>query len=99
MKRWQDHFDKRWQKAKQLLGEGRVVLRYSAPSFFLFHVKGETDDHEVIYNKGKWMCDCEWNSLHPDNPCSHILASWLWLKRNVGIEVVINGLKQNRKER
>lgn len=86
-RRFQDHVDKRMAKARRLLESGKVKLRYSAPGFLLFSVEGNSDTHEVIYRDGKWFCDCEWNSIHPDNPCSHILAAWLWLKRYVKLDL------------
>lgn len=90
-RKFREHIDRRMLKAKQLLNEGRVKLRYSAPGFFLFVVNGETDDHEVMYREGKWFCDCEWNSIHPESPCSHILAAWLWLKRYAGLKIPFPG--------
>lgn len=81
-----NNFERRLSKARRLYNEDRVVLVYFARGFYKFKVKGDTDNHDVIYRDGKWMCDCEWNTIHPDNPCSHILASKMLLER-LGITV------------
>jgi len=64
----------RKEKARRLVEEGLVYLVYSDGDTYVFKVIGDTEPHTVIYRDNRWMCDCKWSALHPDDPCSHILA-------------------------
>ncbi|OYT42799.1 MAG: hypothetical protein B6U78_00140 [Candidatus Aenigmarchaeota archaeon ex4484_224] len=46
-----------------------------------FNVKGENEEHFVIFDKKrkKFSCDCQFFALH-EKPCSHIYAAYLFLK-------------------
>ena len=80
-KRNLSNMERRIKKAKRLLEEGRVSLKFKSKDIVVFKVVGDTDQHTVMYRDGKWMCDCEFNSLYPQYPCSHILACQMWLER------------------
>lgn len=75
------NIDRRLKKAKRLLDEERVILTLKSPDIVAFKVIGDTDTHTVLYRDGKWMCDCEFNSLYPMYPCSHILACQMYLEK------------------
>lgn len=68
------------EKAFKLLREKRVKKDLETELRIHFSVKGETEEHGVIYDKIKknWSCDCKYFSLHR-RVCSHILASKLLL--------------------
>lgn len=70
---------RRLEKASRLLGQGKVSVLYKDGEFVVFRVVGDTDVHEVVYREGVWMCDCEFNSIYPTHPCSHILACQMYL--------------------
>ena len=63
------------KKAFKLLRENRVRKDFETELRIHFSVKGETEEHDVIYDKIKkqWSCDCKYFSLH-QKECSHILA-------------------------
>ena len=69
------------EKAFKLLRENRVKKELETELRIHFLVKGETEDHDVIFDKVKksWNCDCTFFSLHR-KMCSHILASKLLLE-------------------
>ena len=75
---------RRMKKAERLLKEGGVIPVYHSTSddFYEFRVIGDHEVHTVIKRGKLWACDCKFNSLYPDKPCSHILACMLYLDRN-----------------
>ncbi|NPA76335.1 MAG: hypothetical protein GXN93_01095 [Candidatus Diapherotrites archaeon] len=75
------NLERRLGKAKRLLEEGRVELRFNNEDIAVFRVHGDTDEHSVILRAGIWMCDCEFNSIYPQYPCSHILACQMLLEQ------------------
>jgi len=80
-KRNLSNMERRVKKAKRLLEDDRVFLRFRSEDIIIFKVVGDTDLHTVMYRDRKWMCDCEFNSIYPQYPCSHILACQMWLER------------------
>ena len=70
------------KKAFKLLRENRVKKELETELRIHFFVKGETEDHDVIFDKVKksWSCDCRYFSLH-QKECSHILACKLFLEK------------------
>lgn len=70
------------QKGKKLFKTGKVKKELETEKRIHFTVKGETETHYVIFEKGKkeWKCDCKFSSLHHKR-CSHIFACIL--KRKV----------------
>jgi len=70
------------EKAFKLLRENRVKKELETELRIHFFVKGETEDHDVIFDKVKksWSCDCKYFSLH-QKECSHILSCKLFLEK------------------
>lgn len=57
-------------KARRLLVEGRVLIRYVGPQGIRAFVRGDSASmREVTYSGGLWDCPCEARGT-----CSHILA-------------------------
>lgn len=82
-KRNLSNIDRRLQKAKRLIEQNRVFLEFESEDVFAFRVLGDTEEHRVLYRGGKWMCDCEFNSIYPMHPCSHILACQMYLENEI----------------
>ena len=69
------------KKALLLFKKKMVRIELETDKRIHFFVEGETDTHSVIFDKErkKWECDCEFSTLK-HKPCSHIVASYLFLK-------------------
>ncbi|MEM5836489.1 MAG: hypothetical protein QW451_01080 [Candidatus Aenigmatarchaeota archaeon] len=69
------------KKARKLLRENRVKKEIESEKRIHFKVKGETEDHFVIFDKlkGKFSCDCPYFTLK-EKECSHIKAAKILLK-------------------
>jgi hypothetical protein len=56
------------QKAKQYAEErDRIEFTHFSVTF-----RGENNDHEIIYDSGKWNCECSFFASH--GVCSHTMA-------------------------
>ena len=68
------------KKAIQILKEGRVKLDLETDKRTHFKVKGDSEEHSVIFDKEKnnFLCDCKYGSLK-EGYCSHIESSILLL--------------------
>lgn len=62
-------------KARMLLEGDRIRKEMETDKRIHFTVRGETEDHSVIFDivKGKWTCDCRFSAL-TNRECSHITA-------------------------
>ena len=71
------------RKGYWLFKQGKVVKDIETDKRIHFVVKSKMKDHFVIFDKIKkeFSCDCQFFSLHL-KPCSHILASKMFLKGN-----------------
>ncbi|MEM5802096.1 MAG: hypothetical protein QXQ18_01785 [Candidatus Aenigmatarchaeota archaeon] len=69
------------KKAMKLLRGNKVNIDIETEKRTHFTVKGETEEHMVVYDKiqGKWLCDCKFFVLK-EKECSHIYASKILLK-------------------
>ena len=63
------------RKGRELSDSGKVKKDIDSERRTYFTVEGDTQNHSVIFEKGKkeWKCDCKYQSLHNRN-CSHVLA-------------------------
>lgn len=70
------------KKAQLLVKEGRVKKELETDKRIHFKVKGETEEHSVIYDKEKdeYSCDCKYFSLK-QKECSHILGCKIMLRQ------------------
>ena len=66
------------RKALQIFKEGRAKLDLETDKRMHFKVKGDSEEHSVIFDKGKnnFLCDCKYGSLK-EGYCSHIEGSIL----------------------
>lgn len=64
------------EKGKKLYEEGKVRKEIDSLRRVHFIVQGETEEHSVIFDKGKrsWTCDCRYSALQ-NRECSHIVAA------------------------
>ena len=70
------------EKAFKLLRENRVKKELETNLRIHFAVEGETEVHDVIFDKVRkiWSCDCRYFALH-QKECSHILACKLFIEK------------------
>ena len=63
------------QKGREIFNTGKVEKEVETAKRIHFKVQGETEEHSVIYDKGKktFECDCRYASLKA-GMCSHIYA-------------------------
>lgn len=63
------------KKGQRLYESGKVKKELDTKKRTYFNVKGETEEHSVIFDKEKkkWECDCRYWALR-QKVCSHILA-------------------------
>ncbi len=75
--------DKVRKKGSRLFMLGRVRLELDAGRRVYFKVKGDEEEHSVVYDRerNEWSCDCKYWVLH-FKWCSHIYAAYLFLKKN-----------------
>lgn len=68
-------------KGVKLYKLGRVRLLLETDKRIHFRVRGETEEHSVIFDKvkGEWSCDCKFFSLK-EKECSHLIACELYLQ-------------------
>ena len=66
------------KKALQIFKDGRVKLDLETDKRMHFKVKGDSEEHSVIFDKEKnnFLCDCKFGSLK-EGYCSHIESSIL----------------------
>ena len=58
-------------KARRLLVEGRVLVRYAGPEGIRAFVRGDSGClRRVSYDSGRWDCDCPARG----DKCSHVMA-------------------------
>lgn len=62
-------------KARKLIDENKVRKDMETDKRVYFTVRGDTDDHSVIFDvaKNNWTCDCRFSAL-TNRECSHIMA-------------------------
>ncbi|MEM5791143.1 MAG: hypothetical protein QXP77_03820, partial [Candidatus Aenigmatarchaeota archaeon] len=70
------------RKAYSLFRQKRVRIEFETDKRIHFKVRGETDEHSVIFDKEKkeFTCDCKFFSLKQKS-CSHILACRIFLEK------------------
>ncbi|MBI4009919.1 MAG: hypothetical protein HY361_01860 [Candidatus Aenigmarchaeota archaeon] len=70
------------KKALQIFKDGRVKLDLETDKRMHFKVKGDSEEHSVIFDKEKnnFLCDCKFGSLK-ELYCSHIESSVLLMTR------------------
>ena len=66
------------RKGYALFKRGDIKKELDTDKRVHFTVKGETEEHSVIFDKikNKWFCDCRYASLGKGE-CSHIYAAKL----------------------
>jgi hypothetical protein len=69
-------------KAKKLIEEGKVIKEIETLKRIHFKVRGEREEHSVIFDKekNKFSCDCPYFTLK-EKYCSHVEAVKLLLKK------------------
>jgi hypothetical protein len=70
------------KKGLKLLRQERIKKDVETEKRIHFLVKGETEEHIVIYDKilDRWSCDCRYFALK-ERTCSHIYGSKIFLKK------------------
>jgi len=68
------------KKALQIFKDGRIKLDLETGKRMHFRVKGDSEEHSVIFDKEKnnFLCDCKFGSLK-EGYCSHIESSIILL--------------------
>lgn len=76
-----------YKKAFRIYKSGGVKVDFENEKRIYFIVRGETENHSVIYDKinGKFICDCKWFSIKNEE-CSHIVAVKLFLKERSDVK-------------
>lgn len=76
----QENYQSRASKAFRISKTVEIILDTAKRKYF--RVKGETEEHEVIYNKEKkdWACDCKFFSTK-NQICAHILSVHIFLQK------------------
>lgn len=69
------------EKGLRLFKEGRIKKEMDTERRAYFLVRGETEEHSVIFDKSRneWSCDCKFSSMK-NRECSHIYACRLSLE-------------------
>ena len=62
------------EKAKRLLGEGRVIVVSVEPGLVNASVRSEGAIYATGWRHGTWFCDCENASHTAVASCSHVRA-------------------------
>jgi hypothetical protein len=64
------------QKAQELVREGKVKKEIETDKRIHYRVRGETEEHFVIFDKSRssYACDCRYFALQ-GKECSHIVAA------------------------
>ena len=72
------------KKALQLLKDSKVNLDLDTDKRMHFKVKGDSDQHSVIFDKEKndWHCDCKYGSLK-EGYCSHVESAILLMTHKI----------------
>jgi hypothetical protein len=73
------------RKADELVRKGRVRKDVETDKRAHFSVKGETEEHLVIFDKTKksFTCDCRYFSLQ-GKECSHIVGARIVQRASLG---------------
>ena len=71
------------RKALQIFKDSRVKLDLETDKRMHFKVKGDSEEHSVIFDREKnsFLCDCKWGSLSKEGYCSHVESSILLMTR------------------
>jgi len=88
------------KKGYEIFRKKRVKIIVNTDKRIHFEVKGETDIHNVVFDKKKrkFTCDCQYFSLH-EKTCSHIIATKFYLGILKSQNVVKDYPKKNPSEK
>lgn len=81
--------DYMFSKAIRLYAKGAVKPESLSPTYAIYRVIGDRGEYQVILDLSSdtASCTCPYYSLHPDSPCSHIVASLIHFQRNFDLVV------------